>query len=54
MALNSRNGAASSSRDAGPGDRPFSTAMFTGGNIVVFLILAASVILAGVLYSQGW
>ena len=54
MALNSRNGAVSSNRGGGPGERAFSTAMFTGGNIVVFLILAASVILAGVLYSQGW
>ena len=31
----------------------FSTALFTGLNIAVFLVLAASVIGAAVLYSQG-
>ena len=31
----------------------FSTAVFTGLNVAVFLVLAASVIGAAVLYSQG-
>jgi hypothetical protein len=31
----------------------FSTALFTGLNVAVFLILAASVAAAAVLYSQG-
>jgi hypothetical protein len=31
----------------------FSTALFTGLNVAVFLVLAASVIGAAVLYSQG-
>jgi hypothetical protein len=31
----------------------FSTALFTGLNIAVFLVLAASVVGAAVLYSQG-
>jgi hypothetical protein len=31
----------------------FSTAVFTGLNVAVFLILAASVVGAAILYSQG-
>jgi hypothetical protein len=31
----------------------FSTAVFTGLNIAVFLVLAASVVGAAILYSQG-
>lgn len=31
----------------------FSTALFTSLNIAVFLVLTASVVAAGVLYSQG-
>jgi hypothetical protein len=31
----------------------FSTALFTGLNITVFMVLAASVVGAAVLYSQG-
>jgi hypothetical protein len=31
----------------------FSTALFTGLNIAVFLVLAASVVGAAILYSQG-
>lgn len=31
----------------------FSTTLFTGLNVAVFLVLTASVVAAGVLYSQG-
>ncbi len=31
----------------------FSTALFTGLNVAVFLVLAASVVGAAILYSQG-
>jgi len=40
--------------DRGLKDRSsFSTDLFTGLNIAVFLVLAASVVAAGVIYSQG-
>ena len=35
------------------GRERFSTTLFTGLNIAVFLVLTASVVAAGVLYSQG-
>ncbi len=41
-------------RRRGAGDEEaFSTALFTGVNLAVFLVLAASVAAAGVLYSRG-
>lgn len=56
----------SQSRPSHPSQRPvrgavalrksretFSTAVFTGLNIAVFLVLAASVVGAAILYSQG-
>jgi hypothetical protein len=45
----------SETRDEGPraGREAFSTALFTGANLLVFLILAASVLVAAWAYSQG-
>jgi hypothetical protein len=43
----------SSLRSNGSGRDTFSTALFTSLNIVVFLILAASVVGAAILYGQG-
>ena len=42
-------------RDEGAraGREAFSTALFTGANLLVFLILAASVLVAAWAYSQG-
>lgn len=40
-------------REPGAGGSTFSTALFTGLNVAVFLILAACVVGAAILYSQG-
>lgn len=50
---NRRSRVAMPDRSTGRDGEAFSTTLFTGVNLAVFLVLAASVAVAGYLYSQG-